>query len=72
MHTIGAAWVSGHEGYAQGGGATGCAYCHGSDYRGTALSQVKAPRTYTIEGRTRTYAAGDKVGCYDCHSGPNP
>ena len=23
-------------------------------------------------GSTRTYAAGQNVGCYDCHNGPNP
>jgi hypothetical protein len=72
MHTIGATWVSGHESYAEGN-AGSCAYCHGSDYRGSPLAQVKATRTYqTKSGSTRTYKAGDNVGCYDCHNGPNP
>ncbi len=73
MHTIGATWVAGHEGYVESGGAGQCAYCHGSDYRGSPLAQVKATRTYnTKSGSTRTYTAGQNVGCYDCHNGPNP
>jgi hypothetical protein len=72
MHTIGATWVSKHESYAEGN-ASSCAYCHGSDYRGSPLAQVKAARTYqTKSGSTRTYKAGQNVGCYDCHNGPNP
>lgn len=73
MHTIGAAWVDKHGDMVESAGATQCAYCHGSDYRGSPLAQVKAARTYAIEdGKTRSYAAGQNVGCYDCHSGPNP
>jgi hypothetical protein len=73
MHTIGARWVSGHEGYVESGGAAQCAYCHGSDYRGSPLAQVKAPRSFTTKsGSTRSYVAGQNVGCYDCHNGPNP
>ena len=73
MHPIGAAWVGRHgDALESGGGTTQCAYCHGSDYRGSPLAQVKAPRTFTVEGRTRSYVAGQNVGCYDCHSGPHP
>jgi hypothetical protein len=73
MHTIGAAWVEKHEGYVESGGTSQCAYCHGSDYRGSDLAQVKATRSFsTKSGSTRTYAAGQNVGCYDCHNGPNP
>lgn len=73
MHTIGARWVSGHESYVEGGGRAQCAYCHGSDFRGGPLAQVKATRTFqTKSGSTRTYTAGQNVGCYDCHNGPNP
>lgn len=73
MHTIGATWVDKHEGYVESGGAGQCAYCHGSDYRGSDLAQVKATRTFnTKSGSTRTYSAADNVGCYDCHNGPNP
>jgi hypothetical protein len=73
MHTIGASWVSKHESYVEGGGRAQCAYCHGSDFRGGPLAQVKATRSYQTKfGTTRTYSAGQNVGCYDCHNGPNP
>jgi hypothetical protein len=73
MHTIGQAWVKGHHDMiGSSGGTASCAYCHGADYRGTPLSQVKVARTYTVEGGTRTLPAGKNVGCYDCHNGPNP
>lgn len=72
MHTIGSAWVSGHGNYAEASAAQ-CSYCHGSDYRGSPLAQVKVARTYAIEnGRSYNYTAGQKVGCYDCHNGPKP
>lgn len=71
LHTIGQGWISGHEEAAESNLAS-CAYCHGADYRGTALSQVKMDKTFTVEGRTKSFAAGQKVGCYDCHNGPNP
>ena len=73
MHTIGAAWVDKHGDMVESAGAAQCAYCHGGDYRGSPLAQVKVARSYAIEdGRTRTYAAGQNVGCYDCHDGPHP
>ena len=71
LHTIGQSWVSGHENAAKAGTAA-CSYCHGADYRGSALSQVKMAKTFTVEGRTKSYAAGQSVGCYDCHNGPKP
>ncbi len=70
MHTIGQAWVSGHGQYAENS-QTVCAYCHGSDFHGLSLSQVKAARSFFIENGTRAYSAGSIVGCYDCHNGPN-
>ncbi len=69
MHTIGSAWVSKHGDSAEHG-ASACAYCHGADYRGGALSTAKAARSFSVEGRTVKYTAGQKVGCYDCHNGP--
>jgi len=72
MHTIGAAWVKEHHDYVSSRNQAECAYCHGSDYRGSDLAQVKAARTFSIgDGRTRSYAAGQQVGCYDCHNGPS-
>ncbi len=72
MHTIGARWVSGHGDRVESTGAAACAYCHGRDYRGTALSQVKVARSFSTEHGLRTFAAGQAVGCYDCHNGPRP
>jgi len=69
MHTIGQSWVSGHHDYAKSNHAQ-CAYCHGSDYRGTFLSKVSAGRSFTGENGAKSYAAGDMVTCYDCHNGP--
>jgi hypothetical protein len=66
MHTVGQAWVSSHPNYASSGRYTACAYCHGSDYRGTTLSQLLT--TKTLNGRT--FAAGHQMNCYDCHNGP--
>jgi hypothetical protein len=72
MHTIGAAWVDKHGDIVESSGPKPCAYCHGGDYKGSPLAQVKAPRTFSVEGATKSYVAGQNVGCYDCHNGPNP
>ena len=65
LHTIGTAWVSNHPSVARAGTAA-CAYCHGADFRGSPLSQVKMSKTVG----PHTYAAGQAVTCYDCHNGP--
>ncbi|MFA5081036.1 MAG: hypothetical protein WC474_00650 [Hydrogenophilaceae bacterium] len=70
MHTIGSAWVSAHESHAENN-RNACAYCHGADFRGSPLATVKAARSFSVEGRTKTYAAGQQVTCYDCHNGPS-
>jgi hypothetical protein len=71
MHTTGQAWVSGHESAAKAN-RTACTACHGADYRGSPLSKVWVAKTFTVEGSTKTFAAGHQVNCYDCHNGPNP
>lgn len=72
MHPVGQAAVSGHEKYAKNSGYKNCAVCHGADYRGTFLSATSQARTLTVDGKQKTFAAKHKVGCYDCHNGPNP
>ncbi len=62
MHTVGPTWVSSHE----TDNPAQCQYCHGADYRGTFLSELKV--TKTLAGRT--FQAGHKMNCYDCHNGP--
>jgi len=66
MHTVGQAWVSAHPNYA-GNGASACAYCHGSTFQGTTLSQILT--TKTLAGHT--FPAGHQISCYDCHNGPS-
>jgi len=70
MHTLGQTWVKEHHDRAKGIQSS-CAYCHGADYRGSLLSTAKATRTFSIgDGRSKSYSAGQPVGCYDCHNGP--
>ncbi len=72
MHNVGdSRWSQGHENLAEAN-VQACAACHGTNYRGTALSRTAATRTWSTEYGTRTVAKGTQVGCYDCHSGPNP
>jgi hypothetical protein len=66
MHPVGSSWVSAHPNLASN--LATCQTCHGVDYRGTVLSRMLATRT--LAGRTLT--AGTVIGCYTCHSGPNP
>ena len=71
MHTVGQRWVSSHGDAADRSGTRACSYCHGANYRGSALSQTSAARTFRTEGGSKTWAAGHSVSCYDCHNGPN-
>ncbi|MEN6587560.1 MAG: hypothetical protein ABFE02_16085 [Sulfuricella sp.] len=71
MHSIGSAWVGNHEHSAETASQrASCAYCHGADFRGSPLSQVKMAKTFNADGHNVSYVAGQQVGCYDCHSGP--
>lgn len=71
LHTIGQSWVNGHEDYAQQN-LKACAYCHGSDYKGTPLSEAKVARTFnTDDGGKKSFPAGHQFNCYDCHNGPH-
>jgi hypothetical protein len=78
MHTVGQSWISSHKKAAESAGATrktgtdSCATCHGSDYKGTFLSKAWSARSFSVEGKTKTFAAGTMVSCYSCHNGPNP
>jgi hypothetical protein len=67
MHPIGSQWVSRHRSSVGSAAARAeCAYCHGADFRGTPLSTVKVAKILD----SRSFAAGQMVGCYDCHNGP--
>jgi mono/diheme cytochrome c family protein len=71
LHNVGQTWVNGHPNYVDSHGYQACAYCHGSNYKGLALSESKVSRTFTVEGGTKTFSAGHQFSCYDCHNGPN-
>ncbi|HXU92360.1 MAG TPA: hypothetical protein VFP33_01755 [Gallionella sp.] len=67
MHPTGSQWFKRHGEVSRSAAArTGCAYCHGKDFRGSPLSRVKVPRSIG----SHSYAAGQAVGCYECHNGP--
>ena len=67
MHPIGSQWVSRHKDSVGTAAARAeCAYCHGADFRGSPLSRVKVAKTFG----SHSFAAGQMVGCYDCHNGP--
>lgn len=70
MHTVGQSWITSHEDVAERNAAQ-CKSCHGSDYRGSALSKMFNARSFSVEGRAKTYLRGEMVGCYDCHNGPS-
>ena len=69
MHTVGQAWIGKHGDVADNG-ATACATCHGSDYRGSFLSKTSMARSFSMESGQKAYTAGQEVSCYDCHNGP--
>ncbi|MCK9201059.1 MAG: hypothetical protein M0P42_07900, partial [Gallionella sp.] len=67
MHPIGSQWVNRHKDSVGTAAARAeCAYCHGADFRGSPLSRVKVAKTLD----SRSFVAGQMVGCYDCHNGP--
>ena len=70
MHTIGSAWISSHKSAAKSN-RTACAACHGADYRGSPLSEVKMAKSFNADGKTVSYTADQAVTCYDCHNGPS-
>ena len=75
MHTVGDGWISSHKNAAKlagankGAGTDACATCHGTDYKGTFLSKATKARSFTKVNKT--FAAGEMVTCYKCHSGPS-
>lgn len=70
MHSTTQDWVKGHEDVAKRNQSS-CAYCHGADFKGTYLSEVRKAKSFSTENGTVSFVAGQRVGCYDCHNGPN-
>jgi hypothetical protein len=71
VHVVGQAWVNAHPDYVENHGSQSCAYCHGTDYKGRALSAAKVARTLNTDGGTKSFPANHQFSCYDCHNGPN-
>lgn len=82
MHVIAQGWLTGEGGVTKHadrisalGGLSACATCHGSDFRGTVLSQAQASRSFTMNFDAGSFTLklnrGDAVGCYNCHNGPS-
>jgi len=68
MHVVAdSRWTRGGHGSLAKQNRQACAACHGTTFRGTALSRTAAQRDWG----SRTVAKGIAVGCYDCHNGPN-
>lgn len=71
MHPVGQSWIDDHKDAAQQLGKQVCAGCHGADYRGTVLSIAQADRTLQTEFGTLALSRGQRIGCYNCHRGPD-
>jgi hypothetical protein len=69
LHPLGAAWVRSHGDIAEHD-TTQCAACHGTDYRGTVLSQAQADRSFRLQGKVVKFTRGMMVTCFHCHNGP--
>ncbi|MEZ6005632.1 MAG: Ig-like domain-containing protein [Planctomycetota bacterium] len=72
MHPSNSAWVNNQHGdWVETNGSASCRVCHGTDSRGTILSEAKADRTFNTQFGTKQFYRGFQVGCYACHDGPN-
>ncbi|MBK8100591.1 MAG: hypothetical protein IPK26_26165 [Planctomycetes bacterium] len=72
MHSISSRFVDDHADLVERNGGPGqCRACHGADYRGTVLSQAQGDRTFSTHFGVKTFARGARIGCYECHNGPN-
>ncbi|NOS70322.1 MAG: hypothetical protein HOP33_10370 [Verrucomicrobia bacterium] len=73
MHPVGSSWVSDHHDFI--GNLADCQACHGTDYRGTALSRMQATRAINVSMDSTAVSfptfKGAEVGCYNCHNGPS-
>jgi len=70
MHPVGQSWIDGHKDAAENGRHLQCRACHGTDYRGTVLSEMQADRTLQTEWGPKTFWRGSRISCWGCHRGP--
>lgn len=71
LHPVGPVWVEDHGDAAEGGGATACRACHGTDYRGTVLSYSQSDWTASTEYGAKDFWRGFRISCWACHDGPD-
>lgn len=72
IHPIGSSrWATSHADLARQLGLQKCQECHGTDYRGTALSRAQADRSISTKFGLLVLKQGMEVSCYYCHNGPN-
>ena len=73
MHYLGQSWVADHHDAVNRSNRSDCLYCHGSTSAGSDLAVIKVAKTFKVDdGRTKSFAPGDRVTCWSCHNGPNP
>lgn len=68
MHPVGEIWVMAHALQVDENGPSECIGCHGSDGRGTLLSQAFADRAFDTKFGRKHVSKGTPVGCYLCHA----
>lgn len=71
IHPVGQSFVNSHGDVVEATGAAACRSCHGTDFRGTVLSESKADRLLNTKWGTKNFWRGFTVSCYSCHNGPN-
>ncbi len=67
MHSTSQWWVKEHREFVEDNSAESCKSCHGSDLRGSELSETFQDRDFGF----KQFKAEHKVSCYDCHNGPS-
>ena len=72
MHNLGQAWVNSHHDAFDSVAKSSCYYCHGTTRSGSPLAVIKIAKSFSNDGRTKTFAANERVTCWSCHNGPNP
>jgi len=71
MHDISASWVTRHHDVVTNANNGACLYCHGTTSAGSPLAVVKVAKSFYIgDGRTKAFAANERVTCWSCHNGP--
>ena len=71
LHPLGQVWVGDHADYAGAHGTAVCLPCHGADAQGSILAASQRAWIATTDWGARSFFRGAKIGCYECHNGPD-